>query len=136
MDTAMPSMPWAARRPAHDYNFLSAMFEKHRPGIESALAAVGARLKPLSDAIAALRVLEGTVAVRRSELCAEIGEHIEAHVEALRRRQAQLTTQCEAVAAQKVDRIVAQQEALQSELAAMRASYVEASGALERGACR
>ena len=118
----------------HVFNFLPAMFDKHRPEMAAALEQLRARLPPVEASIAELTGVESALAARREVLCAEIGERFDGFVAAVQQRRSEVLAECSALAQAKEKQLVAQREALQGNLASMGAGCAFAARTLERGA--
>jgi hypothetical protein len=70
----------------HDFNFLPAMFEKHRPELEAALEEVQVRIEPAERAVEALQGMELALTARCDEVCGEVTEHMDEFAVAVQQR--------------------------------------------------
>ena len=118
----------------HVFDFLPSMLEKHRPGIEAALAEVDARLPPIAAAVTAIAQLEETLTLRRDVLCADVQRRGSAIKAAVDRRVEELVAECCALSDTKEKQLVMQREGLMGSLEGMRAGCDFARRTLERAA--
>eukprot|EP00937_MAST-01D_sp_MAST-1D-sp2_P001927 g1927.t1 len=121
-------------RPEHVYSFFETAFKNHQPGMVAAVEAVAARLPPVEAAITELERMKAEIKARRDTLRAEVGRRFDAHIDALKRRKAEVMTLCSDKANHKYKVLEKQREALQNNLDAMRAGCDFAARTLERGA--
>ena len=120
-------------RPEHEYNFLPAMFEKHRPELEATLDEVRQRIEPAEQAVEALQGVEAALAARCDVVCTEVDEHMDALVSAMLRRKGELSAACRQLAAEKGKRLALQREGLQGSIKGMQAAAAFAHSAIMRG---
>ena len=103
----------------HDYNFLEAMMEKHKPGMEHMIHELEARCQPIQEAIDKLVELERELCANHELATTAIVQHHEAWVRAIERRKETLLAECRDLKASKSKGLEAQRHGLESTLASM-----------------
>ena len=95
----------------HKYSSMSELFATREPVVLQRHAAVQTRVGSVAEAIAALEELEEALAHNCARAYEDVATDTQAHVQLLLQRQAELTAQCRALAAQKRGWLVGQREA-------------------------